>query len=283
MLERSSVLEQSSASRKGISTAWTLAPTSLVLMAAFNFSMPPHNQKFYIEKIRVRNKIGELMLRMVLFAKTPVTTSSMWELLYDKIRPLLSDVMVLVERHPKIKNPLERARVEREILEKFSLLEDFADKFKKAFLDKAGKGSADTASLILSMDLGKLSSKDRNPVETLKRYERIVQQKLAEYKDTTNKTIDMFRTEEFEGIQRAYGLRGYANEVKKRVRSNIDSAAKTVGQRVSAIKKQVESKRKDAASRQNAPSHEREGALPDDYKRKIEEWQRRQTAGAGKK
>jgi len=195
------------------------------------------------------------MFKIILGAKTPVTTSSMWELLYGRIRNHLSDVMVLVERHPKAKNPLERARVEREILEKFFLLEDCAAKFKKAFMDKLGKGSADTASLFLSMDLGLLSSKNSDPAETLKRYDEIVQRKLKEYKNITDGTIDIFRREEFENIQRAYGLRGYANEIKKTVRSTIDSAAKAVGQKILSMRTRVEAMQKEMPAKQAAEAN----------------------------
>ncbi|MEK6949717.1 MAG: hypothetical protein AABX34_05825 [Nanoarchaeota archaeon] len=185
------------------------------------------------------------MVRILFGGKTPQTAMSIKEL-SDKMAYAERDIRVLVGRHAAITDPLQRAEMEMQIAEKFSLMEDLASKFKKAFLDRLDRNSRYIFKLLSGMDLRALLSRWPDP-----------QRSLTNYLNRTNKTIDAFRQDEFEDIQKSYGLRGYANEIKKRVRSNIDSTANAIGQKISSIKKQIESKRKEMASKQNAPSHER--------------------------
>lgn len=179
------------------------------------------------------------MIRILLGGKTPQTAMSIKEL-SDKMAYAERDIRVLVAKHASITDPLQRADVEMKIAEAFSLMEDLASKFKKAFLDRLNSNSRYIFKLLSGMELKALLSRWPNP-----------QQSLTNYLNTANKTIDAFRQDEFEDIQKSYGLRGYANEIKKRVKSNIDSAANAIGQKISLLKKQIESKRKEMASKQN--------------------------------
>ena len=172
------------------------------------------------------------MVRILFGGKTPETAMSIKELA-DKMAYAESDIRSLVGRHAAITDPLKRAEVEMQIAEKFSLMEDLASKFKKAFLDRLHRNSRYIFKLLSGMDLRALLSRWPNP-----------QQSLTNYLNSTNKTIDAFRQDEFEDIQKSYGLRNYANEIKKRVRSNIESAAKAIGQKAATIQKQREAEMK---------------------------------------
>ncbi|MEK6876331.1 MAG: hypothetical protein AABX63_02890, partial [Nanoarchaeota archaeon] len=74
------------------------------------------------------------MVRILFGGKTPQTAMSIKEL-SDKMAYAERDIRVLVGRHAAITDPLQRAEMEMQIAEKFSLMEDLASKFKKAFLD----------------------------------------------------------------------------------------------------------------------------------------------------
>jgi len=181
-------------------------------------------------------------LRILLGGKTPETAMSIKELA-DKMAYAESDIRTLVGRHASIMDPLQRAEVEMQIAERISIMEDFASKFKKAFLDRIDRNSRYIFKLLSGTDIKALLSRWPN-----------LQQSLTNYLNNTNKTINAFRKDEYGDIEWSYGLRTYAAEIKRRVESNIGSTAKAIGQKIAAERKkrEEESKKQQQTAKQSA-------------------------------
>ena len=171
-------------------------------------------------------------LRIFFGGKTPETAMSIKELA-DKMAYAESDIRSLVGRHAAITDPLKRAEVEMQIAEKISIMEDFASKFKKAFLDRIDRNSRYIFKLLSGMDLRALLSRWPD-----------LQQSLTNYLNNTNKTINAFREDEYWDIVWSYGLRTYAAEIKSRVNSSIGSTANAIGQKIEAERKKREEESK---------------------------------------
>ena len=164
------------------------------------------------------------MVRLLFGGKTPQTVMSIKEI-SDKMPEVITHIRVLVAKHASITDPLSRADVEMQILEKFLELEDFASKFKKSFLDSVERNSRYIFKLLSNMDIRSLILRWPNPKGA-----------LVNYLNATKKTINIFQKEEFENMRKSYGLRGYANEIIKRVSSNLDSTAKAISQKILSAK-----------------------------------------------
>ena len=203
-------------------------------------------------------------------SKSIDTALSMKELV-DKMHDVIRHINSLVGKHADITDPLTRGNIERQIAEKLAILQDYTIKFGKAFLDRIDRNGLYVNKLISNMDVRTLFTRWQNPPNALDTYSK-----------DTDQTIQMFRTDRYEDMKKAYILRWFALQVKKSKNSNIGAAKRAVSSKITQVKKLIEAKRKEDA-KQNAPSHERAGPLPADYKKKIEAWQKtqqRQPVGA---
>ena len=197
------------------------------------------------------------------------TALSMKELV-DKMHAVMRHLNSLVGTHTATTDPLARGNAEREIAEKLAILQDYFIKFGKAFLDIIDRGGSEANRLMSSMDVAELFTRWPNPANSLKSYSEII-----------DEVIQMFRNDMYRDIKKAYVLLWFAVQVKKRKDSNIGAAKRAVAGKVAEVKKFIAAKQK--AARRNIPSHENVGALPADYKKRVEAWkkmQQRQPTGA---
>ncbi len=203
-------------------------------------------------------------------SKSIDTALSMKELV-DKMHDVMRHINSLVGKHAAITDPLARGDMERQIADKLAILQDYTIKFGKAFLDRIDRNGLYVNKLISNMDVRTLFTRWQNPSNALDSYSK-----------NADQTIQMFRTDRLEGMKKAYILGWFALQVKKSKNSNIRAAKRTVSSKIYQVKKLIEAKRKEGA-KQNTYSHERAGALPIDYKKRIEIWQKtqqRQPVGA---
>jgi hypothetical protein len=166
------------------------------------------------------------MVRLIFGGRTPETKLTIKEIA-DKMQFVARDLNKVVTRHAAITDPLLRAANERQILDNFFKLEDFAAKFKKSFLNRVARNARYIGKLISGMSLQSVLARWPNP-----------SQSLQNYKDHTNGTLDTFKKLEFDEIQKAYGLRNFASEVKKKVKTNITNTVKAITQKVNSYNKQ---------------------------------------------
>jgi len=181
-------------------------------------------------------------------AKTPETQLSMRELI-DKMHSVMGHINSLVGRHAAITDPLQRAEVEAQIMEKLFFLQDFTAKFGKAFLDRVNRNALYAGKLISSMDIRSMLSRYPNPIAS-----------LENYKKSSVNTLDQFEREAREDMEMWYGLRRFAGNVKNRVKSNISAAVKAVGQKINAVQKQREAeiKKQELAAKRQQPQYSRQ-------------------------
>ena len=158
--------------------------------------------------------------------KTPETQLSMRELI-GKMHDVMGHINSLVGRHAAITDPLQRAEIEAQIAEKLFFLQDFTAKFGKAFLDRVNRNALYAKKLVSDMDMRSLLSRYPNLIVS-----------LENYKKSSGNTLDQFAREAGEDMERWYGLRRYAGNVKNRIKSNISAAVKAVRQKIAAAQKQ---------------------------------------------
>lgn len=191
------------------------------------------------------------------------TALSMKELV-DKMHDVMRHLNSLVGTHTATTDPLARGNAEREIAEKFAILQDYSIKFGKAFLDRIDRDGSEANSLMSNMDVATLFTRWPNPANSLESYSK-----------TTDEIIQIFRNDRYEDMKKAYVLRWFAVQVKKSKNSNIGAAKRAVAGKVAEVKKLIAAKQKETA-RRNIPSHENVGALPADYKKRVEAWKKMQ-------
>jgi len=206
------------------------------------------------------------MVRLLFGGKTPETRLSIKEI-SDKLRYVVRDINVLAARHAAITDPLQRVEIEGQIVEKVSILDDFTAKFKKAFLSRLERNGRYIFKLLSNMNLKSLLARWPDPGEVLIRY-----------REHISRILKIYRKEEFERIQILYGLRNLANNVNKKIQSNINSTIKAIQQKVvSEQKQQAEAQKIPTMDlRQQQIEHEKIGPLPADLRNRIELWNRSQ-------
>jgi len=127
---------------------------------------------------------------------------------------------VLVNRYSSITDPAQRAVVEKQILEAFFKLQDFTSKFKKSFLDRINRNGRYFFKLLSNMKLEELVRRWPNPGMV-----------ISNLKKQIDTNIKMFRQQEHDEIQKSYGLRGYARDIKDKFYTNMDSTVRSINKK----------------------------------------------------
>ena len=168
------------------------------------------------------------MVRLSFGGRTVDTRLSLREIV-NRLHRSIELLNSLVKRHAASVEPVQRADIERQIIEEISRFDAFSTKLRKAFLDSVQKHILDTSKLISSMDIHSLLSSYPN-------YDRA----LENLRKQTENNLKRFRDEESEERAKAHYLRRFARSLIHKSNSNINAAKKRIKQKLKDLKKQQE-------------------------------------------
>jgi len=181
------------------------------------------------------------LVRISFGGKNVETNLTMREIV-PKLHNITEQLNSLVKRHASTVDPFQRAGIERQIEEKFFVLQSFSAKFGKAFLKRVDRNILYVSKLITDMakkDIRSLFSRYPNP-----------EQALENYRDLTRDNLQVFIHEASEDRDKEHYLRKFAKDVRGRSKSIIGSATKTVVQRLEEFKKQQVIQQQESTAKQ---------------------------------
>ena len=197
----------------------------------------------------------------MVFEQTVETQYSLRELV-NRIHTSIEYLNKYVKEHDNAPNPMQRVAALTRIVRERLRLQILVKKLGKAYLDAVDRSIGEVSAFVTS-NPQYLPQLDGVKEQLVKNLKWVIEQESRE-RDKSH----------------------YLRKDARNILGKIEPAFSLVRKKIEALKRQILERLKVQAQRQNAPSHERGGALPDEYRKRIEAWQKiqsDQTAGAGKK